>query len=299
MSRIFGLIRGPGVVILFAGLLVVGGWRSDPDVGAPLSPTAPPQLGLQDSDTLVRRVNAPYDVPGEEAAVFWFGRVTPTENSVDVRVTYNDQYLYVHVAVFDRRLWYDESPSADSFADGDSVSLYLKTDGNTGDVPSPTSYRFDAQLVWWEPRDDYPLCANIDETTPSEKLVYNRGRRKDGKCLITNQRRLMQKTNETSKYQNRKSYLAPSAGGFRPSTNCVSWKKPMVAPSAGRLAPSFVGKGYTLPICPHGGDNESWASWRACHPRSEAVGPKIRLSKKWLGCNERMNVFALAWNRRR
>lgn len=143
------------------------------------------------------------------------------------------------------------------------------------------------------------LCANIGETTPSEKLVYNRGRRKGGTCLITNQRRSMQKSNERSRYQNRKSCLAPSAGGFRPSTSCVSWKKLMVAPGVGRLAPSFVGKGYTLPICPHGGDNESWDSLRACHPRNEAVSPKIRLSKRWLGCGERMNVFALVWNRRR
>jgi hypothetical protein len=59
------------------------------------------------------------------------------------------------VAIFDRRLWYDQSPSPDTLTDWDSVSLYINTDGNTGNVPSPTSYRFDAQLVWWEPRDSY------------------------------------------------------------------------------------------------------------------------------------------------
>jgi hypothetical protein len=31
------------------------------------------------------------------------------------------------------------------------------------------------------------LCATISETTPSEKLVYNRGRGKDSTCLVANQ----------------------------------------------------------------------------------------------------------------
>ncbi len=74
---------------------------------------------------------------------------------MDARIAYTDQYLYMHVAIFDRRLWYDQSPTPDTFADWDSVSLYLDTDGKTGNVPGPTSYRFDAQLVGWEPRDNY------------------------------------------------------------------------------------------------------------------------------------------------
>lgn len=31
--------------------------------------------------------------------VFWFGRVTPSENALDVRVGYNDEHLFLHVAV--------------------------------------------------------------------------------------------------------------------------------------------------------------------------------------------------------
>jgi len=41
-----------------------------------------------------RRVNAPRfegDVPSSEMAVFWFGRVGPTDNYADVRVGYDDQ----------------------------------------------------------------------------------------------------------------------------------------------------------------------------------------------------------------
>ena len=36
------------------------------------------------------------------------------------------------------------------------------------------------------------LCATIGETTPSEKLVNNRGRGRGGTCLIASQLRLMQ-----------------------------------------------------------------------------------------------------------
>ena len=149
------LAAGSRFTAIAVGLLAVLGWTSHMAMLPPLSTTtlSPPETQSRVPPT--RRVNAPYDVPGEEAAIFWFGRVTPTDNSVDVRVRYQDQYLYVRVAVFDRRLWYDQSPSPDSLTDWDSASLYLNTDGNTGSVPSPTSYRFDAQLVWWEARDDY------------------------------------------------------------------------------------------------------------------------------------------------
>jgi len=66
-----------------------------------------------------------------------------------------------------------------------------------------------------------PLCANIGETTPSRKLVYNRGRRKDGKCLIANQRTSVQKAKARPKYRIQKFYLGPSAGGLQRSTGCL------------------------------------------------------------------------------
>jgi hypothetical protein len=106
-----------------------------------------------------RRVNAPHfdgDVRFSETAVLWFGQVTPTLNSVDARIGYNDDHLFVHVAAFDRRLWYDLSPSPWELTAWDAISLYLDTDGNVGYVPGPNAYRFDGQLVWWEaPRDDW------------------------------------------------------------------------------------------------------------------------------------------------
>jgi hypothetical protein len=101
----------------------------------------------------VPRVNAPYfvgPVVYEQAGVFWLGRVTPAENYADVRVGYNDAELYINVAVFDRRLWYDEVPQAADLTNWDSVTLYLDTGGPTGTAPRATSFRLDGQLSWWE-----------------------------------------------------------------------------------------------------------------------------------------------------
>jgi hypothetical protein len=178
MARFVGCL---GRAALFIGLLAILGWPTTLAVMTPHSPATPPQPEVQAQVAPVRRVNAPYDVPGEQAAIFWFGQVTPTENSVDVRVGYKSQYLYVHVTVFDRRLWYDETPSPDTLTDWDAVSLYVNTDGTTGDTPSPNSYRFDAQLVWWEPRDDYQAAYRgngsdwIEATLPFTTTSFWRG----------------------------------------------------------------------------------------------------------------------------
>ena len=110
----------------------------------------------------VPRVNAPYfagNVPFAQAAIFWFGRVNPGENYVDVRVGYNDQDLYVHTAAVDRRLWYDTTPSADDLTHWDSVTLYLNTADGGGRTPGVTSYRFTAQLSEWPDDSRYELSA--------------------------------------------------------------------------------------------------------------------------------------------
>jgi len=144
---------------LLAGLLLLtSSWPSEARELSPLSVlvTSPSNPQIQAAST--RRVNAPYfdgDVRFSETAIFWFGRVTPTENSVDVRVGYNDDHLYLRVAAFDRRLWYDTSPSPDDLTAWDAVTLYLDMNGNVGNAPDADAYRFDAQLVWWEARDNY------------------------------------------------------------------------------------------------------------------------------------------------
>jgi len=95
-------------------------------------------------------VNVPYFGPTfvdkfSEAAIFWFGRITPTENFTDVRIAYYGSELWVYVAVFDRRLWYDETPSASDLTNWDAVTLYLSTTGNVGEVPGSNAYRFISQ----------------------------------------------------------------------------------------------------------------------------------------------------------
>lgn len=117
-------------------------------------------------EPLVRRVNAPYfgqqDVRPEESAVFWFGQVNSRDNLANVRVGYNDNELYVRVAVFDRLLWYDTTPAAADLASWDSVSLYLDLDGTTRTALSEDAYWFVGQLTWWEEREAYQAAYRWD-----------------------------------------------------------------------------------------------------------------------------------------
>ncbi len=109
----------------------------------------------------VPQVNVPYfngDVTLAESATFWFGEVTPSANAMDVRVGYNDRHLFLRVTAFDRRIWYDATPSAETFHQWDGVTLYLDTtDGASTDL-SAASYRFDAQLSWWESREAFQVA---------------------------------------------------------------------------------------------------------------------------------------------
>jgi hypothetical protein len=89
------------------------------------------------------------DISFSEMAIFWFGQVNPTDNYADVRVGYNADVLNIHVTVFDRRLWYDQFPSAADLTAWDAVSLYLSLDDDIGDAPGPRTFRFDAQLHDW------------------------------------------------------------------------------------------------------------------------------------------------------
>lgn len=133
---------------LLINILLTSSW-SNASEALTLFPLADPDSALPAQGTGARRVNAPYDVPGEEAAILWFGKVTPTENSVDARVSYKKTYLYVRVSAIDRRLWYDTTPTPGDLTAWDAVTLYLDLDGNTGNVPDTNAYRFDAQLVAW------------------------------------------------------------------------------------------------------------------------------------------------------
>lgn len=93
------------------------------------------------------RINAPGfsgGIPFEQTAIAWFGGVSPTQNYTDIRVGYNAQEIYVHLAITDRYLWFNEFPTTQTLTDWDAVSLYLDTSG--GSSLSSSSWRIVAQL---------------------------------------------------------------------------------------------------------------------------------------------------------
>lgn len=104
------------------------------------------------------RVNALYTegkIRSAETAITWFGQVTPTENYADVRVGYNAEELWINLTVFDRFLWYDPNSSLKDLTTWDAASLYLYLPNTSGAKTHVDIYRFDAQLNWWEARDNY------------------------------------------------------------------------------------------------------------------------------------------------
>jgi hypothetical protein len=123
----------------------------------PSASTPPPAPLAQ-----VRRVNAPFfnvdnldDDSFSEMAIFWYGKVISSDNYTDVRVSYNKTGLHLYFSSFDRRLWYDTTPSASDLTAWDSFTVYLNTSGNTGSAPNTSSYRFDSQINWFEARGGY------------------------------------------------------------------------------------------------------------------------------------------------
>jgi hypothetical protein len=140
--------------------LDVGATSSTPTdtIGLPAAPAAPVVTSTIFLPLILRpfgprRVNAPYfsgspdlNPRWNELAIFWFGRVNQTENYSDVRVGYTDSELYVNVTSFDRRLWFDTTPSASDLIAWDSVTLVLSKDANSSSAPNTNAYRFDAQF---------------------------------------------------------------------------------------------------------------------------------------------------------
>lgn len=91
-----------------------------------------------------------------EMAVFWFGRVTPTENYSDVRIGYNADALYLHAAVIDRLLWYDTTPSPAELTQYDAVTIYLDPTPGASQTLSRSALRIDVQFAPdYAPRQNY------------------------------------------------------------------------------------------------------------------------------------------------
>lgn len=98
-----------------------------------------------------RTVNAPYFTgsPGIQMGIFWFGKVTATDNYADVRVAYNSTELQLHVNVFDRQVWYNTGTGTNvlsTLTQYDAVTLYLDKGGGNPRVPSTSAYRFEVQM---------------------------------------------------------------------------------------------------------------------------------------------------------
>lgn len=110
------------------------------------------------SGSSIRTVNATYfnsTIVARAMGVFWFGRINSVENYADVRVGYNADGLMVDINIFDRYLWYDKVLPVENLTEWDTVTLFLSVSPNPGNVPTPTEYKFVAQLNHWEDRDDY------------------------------------------------------------------------------------------------------------------------------------------------
>jgi len=107
-----------------------------------------------------RRVNAPFfesAVRFPETAVFWFGQVSSLQNYTDVRVGYTGQELWIHLAIIDKWLWQDDSPSRtpDSLELWDAATITVDTGLAPGTQPGASSYRFTGELNWYRPQSDY------------------------------------------------------------------------------------------------------------------------------------------------
>lgn len=103
-------------------------------------------------------INAPYfNISGgidfSKMAIFWLGKVTPDEVYADVRIGYNNSELEFHVAIFDRRLWYDPNLDTADFTQWDSVTITIQTGSGSVSAPSTNSYKFMSSLHWWEPEN--------------------------------------------------------------------------------------------------------------------------------------------------
>ena len=150
MNRYAHLITGRVLSSLFVRVILLA--------GVMLSTILGPGAARSQASQPVRRVNVPYWASGAtypSRAIFWFGQVGPTNVYADVRLIYDDTNINITFHIIDRRLWYDPSPSPDDLTQWDSVSLYLDLEGNSRTSLNAKDYQLDAQLNWFEARDNY------------------------------------------------------------------------------------------------------------------------------------------------
>ncbi|MGB8343763.1 MAG: hypothetical protein WCD86_02710 [Ktedonobacteraceae bacterium] len=112
----------------------------------------------QASSSPFQQFNIPYfhgPVPFNQAAIFWFGDVTSSDNYVNVRMGYNNQELYIDLHIVDLSLWYDPHATAPNLNMGDTATVYLDTTSNGSKSPDRFSYKFLAQVDQYQLRTYY------------------------------------------------------------------------------------------------------------------------------------------------
>lgn len=141
----------PALLVLLLATLTPSLWAQSPTSRTaylPLIAVAPGGGGPAPATGY--RVNAPYHGAGNldskfgELAIFWFGKVTTSQNYADVRVGYSASELYLYAAVFDRRIWFDGTPQAADLSSWDALTLALDT--GQASALGATSHRFVAQM---------------------------------------------------------------------------------------------------------------------------------------------------------
>lgn len=130
--------------IVLNGMLAAGMLVGNLERGAPVA------FAACSLDRLPR-INLPYftgEIPFEQMAIAWFGRVSSTTNYTDIRAAYNGEELYLYFAVFDRSLWYLPSLTVRQLQQADAVTVFLQT--NDSSTLSAEAWQFTAQLHLYE-----------------------------------------------------------------------------------------------------------------------------------------------------
>jgi len=100
-------------------------------------------------------VNGSADPNFSQAAIFWFGQISPSTSYTDVRIASTQTELAVYVTVFDRSLWYSSQPAPANLTQWDSTTLFLRLGSDQVATLDAKTYRFDSQFSWFESRAGY------------------------------------------------------------------------------------------------------------------------------------------------
>ncbi len=146
-------LSGRRGLVRCAALLAIAGSLLFPQHSSALQNTVP-------------TIHIPYFAAGAnpgQGAIFWLGKVEHGTNYADVRIAYDDQALVFFMHIFDRRVSYDDKANGSSdLTQFDSVSLYLDIQNDLAAPLAAGSWRFDAAMSWWEPRDNYQRAYTWD-----------------------------------------------------------------------------------------------------------------------------------------